>query len=301
MSVLSSPATISEPTATFPFDRISCPTRAKLEDYQERNQPVLVTDVSPQWGAMQKWDAEYLKSVAGGSTVTVHYDADGDFRKWYTSPLRERVDQQMPFGKFIELVAGQGEGRNYYMTEHSLREISRSLARDVDLTSLVDLSGTPWEPLLFVGRDTCMPLHYHGTTEAVLCQLIGTKKVTLMAPDQTRFLYASPWHAQSPLFSRIDGREIQGGNVDLDKWPLFKRARLIQFTLHPGEILFIPVHWWHVTSVPEFQVSMTCFWKSKLRRWTFPSPGIAVGLRELLHKVRKRRRARTPAEGGYGY
>jgi hypothetical protein len=276
-------------TANFPLPRIARPTRFEFEVYQEQKQPVVITDVAPHWGAMKKWNADYLKSVAGESMVTVHYDPDGDFRRWYIRDPSTRDDRQMRFGELLDLVyKNKKKARQYYMTEHCLREVSPKLLEDVNMADLVDLSGTDWEPLLFVGRDTCMPAHYHGTTEAVLCQFVGRKQVTLVAPDQTPYLYPSPWYAQAPLFSRINGREIQTGTVNLEEWPLFQHAKLIQFTLNPGEILYIPVHWWHVTSVPEdVSVSMTCFWDSRLRRWTFPSPGFEVCLREILHVVRK--------------
>ena len=273
-------------TGSTEIERVERPTKAEFTAIQECNRPVIVTGVSPEWGAMKHWDLDYLKSVAGDSLVTVHYDSDANFTRWYLSDPEDRDDRQIPFGELLSLLQEES-GRCYYMTEHSLKDISPRLAEDVDLSGLVDLE-PPWEPLLFVGRDTCMPMHYHGTTEAVLCQLIGTKKITLVAPGDSPYLYARPWYAQSPLFSRVDGRSVQAGNPDYSRWPKLEKAELIQFTLHPGEILFIPVHWWHLTSVPDFQVSMTCFWSSKFRRWTFPSPGLQVCAREVLWQVKQR-------------
>ena len=48
------------------------------------------------------------------------------------------------------------------------------------------------------------------------------------------------------------------------------------------------MHWWHLTSVPTFQVSMTTFWQSRFGRWTFPHPGLEVCAREVLWRVRSR-------------
>ena len=266
--------------------RVERPSREEFERIQDRNRPVILTGVSTRWPAHERWSAEYLKSVAGDSEVTVHYDQDGDFTRWYLQRPEERDDRRMPFGEFLDLLADEEQGHRYYMTEHSLRQVSKELAEEAHFEDLVELR-PPWEPLIFVGRHTCMPLHYHGTTEALLCQVIGTKTITLFAPDQTPFLYPRRWYAQSPLFSRVEGRSLQRGEPDLERWPRLARAEPIRFTLHPGEILFIPVHWWHLTSVSGFQVSLTTFWSSRLRRWTFPSPGFQVIAREGLYWMKK--------------
>ena len=185
----------------------------------------------------------------------------------------------MPFGEFIEQVRRPVEGRQYYMTEHELRLVSPKLVEDVDVSRYIDKT----DPLLFVGHDTFMPLHYHGTTEALLSQLTGTKTVWLYSPDQFKRLYAGPWYSYSPLFSRVDPRR-----PDFDRFPGFRDAVPLEFTLHPGEVLFIPVHWWHVTSVTGYQVSMTCFWKAGLRQYTYPSPAFQVFAREVIWQTKTR-------------
>lgn len=281
------------------IERLEAPTRDEFErNYLDRNRPVVLTGVASEWPAMD-WTVDYLESVAGASMVTVHFREDADFGKWYLHP-EERQDRRLPFAEVLDLLARQ-EDRRYYMTEHSLAEISPELVRDVDVSRYVDLE-PPWEPLLFVGYDTCMPGHFHGSTEALLCQLHGTKQITLFSPEQYHRLYPRRWWQRSPLFSELPGRDIQAGTVDLERWPRFREAVPLCFTLHPGEILFIPVHWWHITSVPGFQISMTTFWKAKLSNWSFPAPGLQMCGREAWHQLQRagrlltgrRRRGSTP-------
>ena len=266
------------------IQRVGRMNREEFAAHQDTNVPIIFTDVSPHWAAMKNWTLDYLKQIAPDSPVTVHYDKNGDFTRWYLMTPEERDDRVIPFGEFIDILQTD-EGRNYYMTEHSLKSVSEKLASEVDMSGLVDLQ-PPWEPMVFIGRDTCMPMHYHGSTEAALCQLIGSKKITLAAPSQSGHLYARPWYQQSPLFSQVDGRSIQAGAPDFERWPRLERAKLLQFTLNPGEILYIPVHWWHLTSVPDISVSMTSFWDSKFSRWTFPNPGFQMIAREALWRVK---------------
>jgi lysine-specific demethylase 8 len=267
------------------IERLHAPPRERFErEYLNRNTPVILTGVAEHWGAMRKWDVDYLERVAGESEVTVHYRKNGSFRDWYVSADRE--DKRMPFAQLLNLVGrGPGDAR-YYMTEHSLRQISPELALDVDVSGYVDLT-PPWEPLLFVGYDTCMPMHLHASTEAFLCQIHGEKRITLFSPEQYSRLYPRHWYARSPLFSELDGRQIHAGTLDRARYPRFERAVPMEFELRPGEILFIPVHWWHLTSVPGFQISITCFWKAKFRNWTFPVPGLQMCARELLFQTQK--------------
>ena len=141
-----------------------------------------------------------------------------------------------------------------------------------------------------------MPMHYHPTTEAFMAQLTGTKKVTLYGPEQYGKVYPRPWYGQSYIFSDVDWEtqramaKNEPEHMDFDKFPKLRSARPMHFTVHPGEVLFIPVHWWHVTSVEGSQLSMTWFWMSERARWHYPSPGLQVRAREAMRVSRIRLR-----------
>ncbi len=284
------------------LERVHAPTKAEFErDFVQRNQPVVITGVADQWPAFSKWNADYLKRVAGDSTVAVHFEERGDFQRWYTPD--GHVDKKLTVGQFVDILTQPTPDRRYYMSEHDLSLVSRALLADVDATRY-----TSGEPKLFLGRDTCMPLHYHATTEAILCQLVGSKEVLLYSPDQWSLLYAHPWYSPAWMFSRVDGgQQVQAftqGNAHLRLdlppsagFPKFKRAKPTVVLLQPGEILFIPVHWWHLTTAPGFQVNVSAFWPSHRSRYRFPQPGLQVLAHEWLSKLRKRRR-RQPA-GAY--
>jgi hypothetical protein len=252
--------------------RIEAPDRETFRrDWVDRNRPVILTGLASRWPAVG-WTADHLKSVAGAAIVTVHYQEEANFHYWYQH-IGQRQDRRMPFGELVDLLTREPPERRYYMTEHELESVSPRLLADVDVSRYLDAA----VPMLFMGRDTYMPMHYHGATEAILCQLHGSKTVTLYSPDQFSLLYPRRWYSRAPVFSRVDTRQ-----PDLERFPRFARARPMTFTLRPGEILFIPVHWWHVTGVEGLQISMTCFWKAKLSCYTFPAPGLQTVARETL-------------------
>lgn len=254
------------------IQRIEAPGREEFQrDWVDQNRPVILTGLASQWRAAS-WTPDYLESVAGDSTVTAHYQEEANFHYWYQH-LGQRQDRQMPFAELLDLLTREPPERRYYMTEHELEHVSPRLLEDVDVSRYLDGA----IPMLFMGRDTYMPMHYHGATEAILCQLSGSKTITLYSPDQFSLLYPRRWYSRAPVFSQVDTRD-----PDLERFPKFTRARPMTFTLEPGEILFIPVHWWHVTGVEGFQISMTCFWKAKMSCYTFPAPGLQTVARETL-------------------
>ena len=71
-------------------------------------------------------------------------------------------------------------------------------------------------------------------------QLVGQKTFYLYAPSDRKYLYPkSPFQA-SPEESRVNPVDI-----DYAKFPRARHARLFKVTLHPGEVLFLPIYWWH--------------------------------------------------------
>jgi len=269
------------------IERVEAPTREEFEkNYLNKNKPVVLTGVVDKWGAYSKWDPDYLKSVAGESTIKVPYREDGSFFDYYVDRPK-RVELEMKFGELVDLLVEGKSAREYYLTEYDLREVSAELMRDIDFSRYFDVERQPYDAQIFLGHDTCMPLHYHGVMEAFLCQIRAEKRIVLYSPKQYAMLYPGKWYKPIPLFSRIDGRKIFSGQVDLERFPKFRNVKPIEFTLKPGEMLFIPIHWWHVTRVPGYQVSVTHFFKSKLRCWTFPTPGLQNIGREVLEVGRR--------------
>jgi len=77
--------------------------------------------------------------------------------------------------------------------------------------------------------------YYH--LNAWITQLYGEKRFTVFPRGQEHLLYPKkddPWRSELNIF-----------NPDYDKFPLYKEATPINFTVGPGETLFIPFGTWH--------------------------------------------------------
>jgi len=105
--------------------------------------------------------------------------------------------------------------------------------------------GQMMAPELFIGGPgaTFPCIHWDNLhMHAFLVQISGVKEYFVYPPDQSEFMYAKK---EAPNISPISDIE----SPDLERYPLFAEARPIRFTLHPGEMLFVPSTWWHTVRI----------------------------------------------------
>ncbi|XP_051760890.1 HSPB1-associated protein 1 homolog isoform X3 [Ctenopharyngodon idella] len=122
-----------------------------------------------------------------------------------------------------------------------------------------------WSDFGFPGRDGRDSTLWIGTQGAntpchldsygcnLVFQIQGRKRWHLFPPDDTPCLYPTriPYE-ESSVFS-----QVSVVHPDLKKFPAFRKARVHTVTLQPGQVLFVPRHWWHyVESVDPVTVSV---------------------------------------------
>lgn len=100
-------------------------------------------------------------------------------------------------------------------------------------------------------------MHY-DTSDNVLCQIVGRKKVTLIPPNQYNNLYMCD--SSSPVLSM--------SHPDLLRFPKFIEAKkhAIEVVLAPGDMMFIPALWFHHLETLEesedsYSVSVNAFFE----------------------------------------
>uniref|UniRef100_A0A8D0KH19 HSPB1-associated protein 1 n=1 Tax=Sus scrofa TaxID=9823 RepID=A0A8D0KH19_PIG len=102
-----------------------------------------------------------------------------------------------------------------------------------------------------MGAHTPCHLDTYGCN--LVFQVQGRKRWHLFPPEDTPFLYPTriPYE-ESSVFSKINVV-----NPDLKRFPQFQKARRHVVTLSPGQVLFVPRHWWHyVESIDPVTVSI---------------------------------------------
>jgi len=123
--------------------------------------------------------------------------------------------------------------------------------------------------VIYIGGTLFSQLHYHPKGSATLCMLHGMKKVRLFAPDQTPYLYRYPAGSATPNVSRTQEKD-----PDPDRFPEFAKARFHEVEVHAGELLFIPIYWWHSIENVGLSISTVFFWTNGWRSRFLPPPGL---------------------------
>jgi ribosomal protein L16 Arg81 hydroxylase len=229
--------------------RTNVPPAEFLTAYLKGSRPVVLCGMMTDWQAMTRWTPDYLREKCGEVPVEV--------MAWRSSVAHTEIDNaatmtRMKFGDYISTVMSVGESNEYYMVanNHLFRERRMGVLLD-DLGDLPYLAGRSFAPFFWYGpAGTVTPLHY-DLCDIMLCQIVGRKLVTLIAPSQTALVYPS-----LGVFAEVDCER-----PDLVNHPLYAGVEKDVFVLEPGDCLFLPRSWWHHVKALDvaISVSMTNF------------------------------------------
>ncbi|XP_058587161.1 HSPB1-associated protein 1 isoform X4 [Neofelis nebulosa] len=240
------------------------PEKAK-EIIMSLQQPAIFCNMAVDWPA-QHWTAEHLSEVLHGKQIR--------FRMGM-----KRTDTVPQF----ETTCGYVEATlEEFLTWNCDRSPLSGPFRDYDhskfwayadykyFVSLFDdktdiFEGVIWSDFGFPGRNgrestlwigsmgAHTPCHLDSYGCNLVFQVQGRKRWHLFPPEDTPFLYPTriPYE-ESSVFSKINVV-----NPDLKRFPRFCKARRHMVTLSPGQVLFVPRHWWHyVESIDPVTVSI---------------------------------------------
>lgn len=219
-----------------------------LREFYSRNRPVILTDAISDWPALSRWSPEYLKTKVGARPV--EYQAGRDTSENYERD-KDAHARTGPFSDFIDAITSD-QGNNLYLTAYNSRlngEALKPLWEDVGfLSELMQPGGAHDRGMMWIGpAGTYTPPH-HDLTNNLLIQLVGRKRVALVAPSGSPQIYND-----QHVFSRIHDLT----SVDLQRFPAARGLPVVEVDLMPGEMLFIPIGWWHQVLSLDFSVSVT--------------------------------------------
>jgi hypothetical protein len=230
--------------------------------YYAGNRPVILRGLMTGWN---HWTPDYLRWRCGGETVEVMSGRDSDAQYEINC---ESHKTRMTMDQFVGMVECAGETNDFYMVANNRSNGAGPLRALLDELP-------PFEGLLDPGRaagdtvffwfgpaGTKTPLH-HDTMNILLAQVVGRKRITLIPSFETHLVYN-----HIGVYSQVDCE-----NPDPEQYPLFAKASKFETVLEPGEVLFIPVGWWHqVRSLDvSISVSFTNFVAPNNYRWTDPT------------------------------
>lgn len=285
------------------IERLERPApRVFRREYVRKCRPVVITGVADRWPARTLWTPEYFRENFADARVTyTAWETEGpsnDPAVYY----RERKRLTTRLGEFIDRMNSGDDSSRNYVSQFPIFRAVPELRRDV--LPLDDYTAVPRhyperlrrrltkEPALWLGpAGTVTPVHFDAAHN-LLVQLHGRKRLLLIPPSQSRALYYPSLELGHVNYSPVDVEA-----PDLERFPRFAGATPLEVWLEPGDILFIPVRWWHHVRAHGPTVSLNFWWFSadSLRRMWHPY--LVYKRSRLLARLKGRRPA--DAQGGY--
>ncbi len=236
-----------------------------LENYYATNTPVILTDMMGDWKALSQWTPDYLKVNYGKAKVEIQ--ANRQSNPLYEIEV-ENHKRTILLSDYVDMVVSSGETNDFYMVANNKnihRDELRSLLDDIKMfPDYLDANDSDLEGKVFFWfgpAGTVTPLH-HDPANLMMAHVYGRKHWRLISPDQIHLLYN-----YRGVFSQVDL-----DCPDYYKYPLFKNINIIEVTLEPGEVIFIPVGWWHHVKSLDISISMsfTNFLFPNHYEWHYP-------------------------------
>ncbi|KAJ8012349.1 hypothetical protein DPEC_G00041780 [Dallia pectoralis] len=217
--------------------------------------PAVFMNMTCDWPVLQ-WTVDYLSQCLGEKTVRFRMGK----RRHNHTPLFETQCsyleaklKEFQFWTDGETGAEQvGSFSNYPLSQfwayadykhiELLLQDKPSMFEDVVWSQFGFPSRDGRDSTLWIGTDDAnTPCHLDTYGYNLVLQVQGRKRWHLFPPADTDCLYPTriPYE-ESSVFSQVNVLQ-----PDLQRFPGFRNARVHTVTLQPGQVLFVPRHWWH--------------------------------------------------------
>lgn len=210
---------------------------------------MVITDVADKWPSAA-WTLDSLCDKVGDNTAFIRQQTNKDdykVGKTYTireSPLREYI---------ADLRAGNSRARSSYL---AVQNIKKSFAQLQDEIPIPDYIGKiHGGPYLWIALEGHYEFCHFDPDDGLLVMIQGHKRVHLYGCDLTP-LYPNPLGSKG----RTIQAQVNCGDPDLEKFPLFESATCYYCDLLPGEMLYIPAFWWHQVTSVDTSISVNYFY-----------------------------------------
>ena len=203
-----------------------------LTNYFRPQKPVVIERFIEDWPAYQKWNLDYMKSIAGDKIVPLYDDRPVDYNDGFNEP-----HARMKMSEYVDLLKSEPTKFRIFLW-NILKEVPE-LQNDFSFPDfgLRLMKGLPM--LFFGGEDSYTFMHYDIDLANIFhFHFDGKKQCILFDQKQNDFLYKIP-------HSLITREDIDFANPDFKKWPALEKAEGWVCELTHGQVLYMPEGYWH--------------------------------------------------------
>ncbi|XP_066250308.1 hypoxia-inducible factor 1-alpha inhibitor-like [Euwallacea similis] len=233
----------------------------KIDDLIAENKPVVITDSNVIKSAKERWTPEYLEENLGCSGHTVFLSKNHKFKYFDEAKMLTRSNTngiefipptrktRMKIVEFMKKLREWKPGNDrLYLQQPLNNTVGPCLVRDFvefDWEYITKKHNKHnWGPLtsnlLLISQEgNVTPCHY-DEQQNFFGQVHGYKRCILFPPRDFECLYPHPVHHPHDRQSMVDF-----DRPDHIRFPKFKEVKGCETVVEPGDVLYIPIYWWH--------------------------------------------------------
>ncbi|MCL4137518.1 UNVERIFIED_CONTAM: hypothetical protein GTU68_011038, partial [Idotea baltica] len=264
--------------------------------------PVVLTDTELCESAL-KWDLSYLQENLGEAKYTVFASSDHIFKYFDVQKIEKFTPNYVPatekleikFSEFVDKLLEWKPGENrLYLQQPLNNTVGPAIVKDflsfnwawLDTLQRKNKWGPLTSNLLLIGMEgNVTPAHY-DEQQNFFSQLIGVKRCILFPPEHYENLYPHTVYHPHDRQSQVDLE-----NPDFERFPGLRHLKGFEAILSPGDVLYIPIYWWHHISPLEDQVkcsvSVNFWYKVTLSKRTIEYPLIPQHKLAIVRNIEK--------------
>ncbi|MEU6584475.1 cupin-like domain-containing protein [Nocardia sp. NPDC046763] len=216
------------PGQTMPeFDKL------ELDEIFAKQSPVVFRKVASTWPVFDDYQPTQLREKYGKEKVAALTSTSNVFVQ-ETAPV-----EVLEYDEIMDAIfENPKQGKKYYSrTAADNRPLADQLPKRVGTRTQSDAASSVW-----MGQaGNLTPLHqdpWHG----LLIQLYGRKRVRLFPPDEYHNVYGRVPVTASDMYTELPSEDY---DPDLEEFPKLRNSQYFDVTLDIGDILYIPMFWWH--------------------------------------------------------
>lgn len=231
--------------------------------YFRPKQPLVIKNLAQHWPAMQKWSFEFLSTLNPADAVYIERGnvlqqaTDFQQRKFqeYIQSLIAETPMQHTHNGAERAAGNDGTGKQpqEYLSILDIFTLFPELQNDVDFSLLRQYTLKSYV-FGWIGPGGTVTGYHIDWADNLLAQIVGRKRIHLVSPDQTQYMYPGQKYDFRATISSVDP-----DLYDAAQYPLFARVQPLTTVLHPGEVLYIPRGWWHRVESLDPSISVNNF------------------------------------------
>jgi lysine-specific demethylase 8 len=223
-----------------PLERVHKPSASEFQSkFVSGSRPVILTGVMDDWPARDLWTIDYFKEMFGH--VETYFRGSDDESEVV---FNRRSSVKMRLSEYFDLIRSPLPderppylGNIPFRDQHAKKLLDPLKPHFKFPRYFPDQNGSDFR--LWVGaagqKSTLHNDDYHGFN----AQILGRKTFLLFSPEQYPFLYTQMMSAH------FWASPVDALNPDYERYPHLKSACALRGTLEEGEMLYLPLFWWH--------------------------------------------------------